>query len=305
MLTAISDMAGNTPLVPLRALGAFYSCHGEIYAKCEFFSPGGSVKDRTAHYVISKALEAGSLEKGGHVICLSGGNGGISSAMVCARLGLSCTVVASDNISLYDMRHIRAFGADILMTAAKLGLEGVRRKALEVQKQRGGFIYDQFSDPLCPEAHRKTTAPEIISALPVIDCFISGIGTGATVTGCGEYIKMMCPDCIIAGVEPYDSPVLSGGLPGYHVLTGIGAGFVPEVLNRFILDSVIRVRTPDALELSRRLALLEGLLCGPSSGAALAAAVSIAQDPSFEKKKAVVILPDRGEPYLDRETYHK
>ena len=131
--------------------------------------------------------------KGGHVICLSGGNGGISSAMVCARLGLSCTVVASDNISLYDMRHIRAFGADILMTAAKLGLEGVRRKALEVQKQRGGFIYDQFSDPLCPEAHRKTTAPEIISALPVIDCFISGIGTGATVTGCGEYIKMMCP----------------------------------------------------------------------------------------------------------------
>lgn len=303
---SMSQITGNTPLVRLNRLGGFYACSGEIFAKCEFLNPSGSLKDRAALNIIKRAASCGELESGGTVICLSGGNGGISAAMICACLGLKCIVVATDNISLGDMRNIRAYGAKVIMTPAGRGLDGMKRRAEGLQREiPGSFILNQFEDGGNPLAHKETTGPEILCDLPDIDVLVCGIGTGGTITGCAEYIKMHRPDCLIIGVEPYDSPVLSGGLPGSHSLTGIGIGFIPDQLNQYILDKVIRVRTPDALSMTRKLATLEGMLCGPSSGAAAAAAVFLAQQDSMKGKKIAVVLPDRGETYLEREIYGK
>ncbi|MEA4920962.1 MAG: cysteine synthase family protein [Clostridiaceae bacterium] len=303
---SITQLIGNTPLVRLQRLGAFYSCLGTIYGKCEFLNPSGSLKDHPSLDIIRGAISSGELREDGNVICISNGIGGISTAMICACLGYKCIVVASDNITLENLRHIRAYGARVVMTSSTLGLKGMRKKAEEIFESReGSFILNQFYDPRNPASYKRTTGPEILSDLPETDCFVAGIGTGGSVTGCGEYLKMNRPECVIIGVEPYDSPVLSGGLPGPHCITGIGPGFVPETLNKYILDKVVRVRTPDALTMARRLASLEGMLCGPSSGAALAAAIFIAQQEDFAERNIVVLLPDRGERYLEREIYNK
>lgn len=303
---SISQIAGNTPTVRLNRLEAFYSCRAQLYAKCEFLNPSGSIKDRSAISIIKRAAACGELSEEGTVICLSGGNGGISAAMICASLGIRCTVIATDNIALSDMRHIRAFGADLVLTPASRGLEGMKRRADSLARELpGSFVLNQFEDGGNPLAHKCGTGPEILSDLPDIDALVCGIGTGGTVTGCAEYLKMHRPDCLIVGVEPYDSPVLSGGLPGSHSLTGIGVGFVPDLLNTYILDKVIRVRTPDALSVLSNLAKLEGMLCGPSSGAAAAAAIFLAQQEDMEGKKIALILPDRGESYLERDIYGK
>ena len=294
----------ETPILRLRRFEDAYACRGEIYAKCEFLNPTGSIKDRPVLEMLRRAAADGLLAEGGTAVMISGGAGGVSAAMICAALGLNCVVVSTDSLSLDDLRHIRAFGATVTMTPARSGLAGMKNRAAEVAgRTPGAAILDIFSDPANPSAHRLSTGPEILRDLPDPDYFVAGIGTGGCVTGCGEYIKMHRPDCVIVGVEPHDSPVVSGGMPGPHTLTGIGPGFVPDALNKYILDKVVRVRTPDALAAARQLALSEGLLCGPSSGAVLAASVFLAQQPQDAPRKIIAVLPDRGEKYLNRETY--
>ncbi len=301
----ITQLIGSTPLVRLQRLEQHYGCTCALYAKCEFLNPSGSLKDRAVMGILQDAARRGDLSADSTVLCLSGGNGGVAAAMTCAAIGIPCIIVASDNITLHSLRHIRAYGARVAMTAAREGLEGMRRKAEQLKAQLPhAFVLDQFSDESGMQTHKATTARELLHDLPDLDVLVAGIGTGATLTGCAEYVKMMQPDCMIVGVEPLDSPVLSGGDPGNHSLTGIGLGFIPPMLNRYILDRISRVRTSDALSMCSRLAALEGMLCGPSSGAALTAALSIAREEGCSGKKIAVILPDRGEEYLDRDIYN-
>lgn len=297
-------LPGHTPLLRLEALERRYRCRGRLYAKCEFMNPTGSVKDRTALGMITAALEDGRLDESGTVIWLSVSGSGVSAAFICARLGLKCIVVASDSISLYDLRRIKAYGATLFMIPASLRLAGVKERCGQLaENAEKPCIFDLLTDQNNPLTHRKYTGPEILEQLPDIDALVCGIGTGGTVTGCGEYIKMHRPDCLVAGVEPWDSPVLSGGLPGPHSISGIGLGIAPEVLNDYILDKVIRVKTPDCYEAVSALASREGLLCGPSSGAALAAAIFMAQQEEWQDKNILAVLPDRGEQYLDRSAF--
>ena len=301
----LTQAIGATPLIRLRRLEQHYACLGEIYAKCEFLNPSGSLKDRAVMGILQEAARRGDLAPDTTVICLSGGNAGISAAMACACFGIPCGIVASDNISLHSLRHIRAYGAKVLMTPARDGLEGMQKKAEQLASTLPHpFLLDQFSDAGGMRVHKSTTAHELLHALPDLDILVAGVGTGSTLTGCGEYLKMMRSDCVIVGVEPLESAVLSGGEPGNHSLTGIGLGFAAPVLNKYILDRISRVRSADALSMCSRLAALEGMLCGPSSGAALMAAVSIAREEGSRGRKIAVILPDRGEEYLEREIYN-
>lgn len=299
------EMIGSTPMVQLDRLGVFYSCFGTIYAKCEYLNPSGSVKDRMAFEIIRRAVMSGALSRDGYVICLSGGNGGISAAMVCAAVGVKCMIVAPSSIALSDLRHMRAYGARVQIVPGANSLEDIESRARELLAQNAGSILlDQFNDPINTEAHKHSAGAEILNDVPDIDYLVAGIGTGGTISGIAEYIKMHRPDCTIIGVEPSESPVLSGGMAGPHGLTGIGVGFKPPILNEFILDMIVRVHTPEALAVSKQLALTEGMLCGPSSGAALAAAIAYAQKQELHGKKIVAILPDRGERYLEREIYN-
>lgn len=301
----ITQTIGNTPLVRLHRLEAHYGCRCALYAKCEYLNPSGSIKDRTVMGILQAAARRGEITQETTVLCLSGGNGGISAAMACAVIGLPCIVIASDNIPLTTMRHIRAYGAKVLLAPAREGLEGMQQRAAQLATRTGNaFILDQFSDESGPDVHRAITGCELLDDLPEIDALVAGIGTGSTLTGCAEYIRRMRPDCLVVGVEPQESPVLSGGSPGNHGMTGIGPGFVAPVLNPYILDRIIRVRTTDAYAVCSRLAALEGMLCGPSSGAALMAALTLAGEKGFEGRNIAVILPDRGEEYLDREIYN-
>lgn len=297
------ELIGGAPTVALKAMEAFYACGGRLYGKCEFLNPSGSVKDRPISEMIYGALSEGRLTRDGAVICPSAGNSAISSAMVCCRLGIRCVIITQSPLPEETSLRLKAYGAEAMISRSP-GMEAVEEAAKRLAATiPGGFILDQFCDPSGPLAHRKT-GEEILRDLPEVDYVISGIGSGATVTGCGEVIKMHRPECKIIGVEPSDSPVISGGMASPHPLTGIGAGFVPEVLNGYILDSVVKVTVPDAYEASSRLARLEGMLCGPSSGAALAAGLYIASRPEAEGKNILVVLPDRGERYLDRGIYN-
>lgn len=297
------ELTGGTPTVALRAFESFYGCGGRLYGKCEFLNPSGSVKDRPVSHTIYSALAEGALSRDGAVICPSVGSSAISAAMVCCRLGIRCIVITQSPLSEETSLRLKAYGAETLISRSP-GMEALDKAAKKLSASiPNSFILDLFRDPSGPLAHRKT-GEEILKDLPDVDYVVVGIGSGATVTGCGEVIKMHRPECKIIGVEPYDSPVISGGMASPHPLTGIGAGFVPEALNSYILDSVVRVTVPDAYEACSRLARLEGMLCGPSSGAALAAGLYIAGQAEAKGKNIIVILPDRGERYLDRGIYN-
>ncbi len=300
----ITQLIGSTPLMRLKRLSGLYGCAANIYGKLEAFNPSGSLKDRAALNMIKGGVERGQINQQTVIICGSGGNTAISLAMVCAALGLSCHIVSGDSISLDNIRNVRAYGAQITFTPASQGLEGVRRRVDELAAQSPDhYIIDHFDNADNPGVHKEQTARELLAALDRIDFFVAGIGTGGSVTGCGEGLKMLLPECRIIGVEPYDSSVISGGIPGPHPISGLGAGFVPQNLNQYLLDEVVRVRSIDAFEFASALARQEGILCGPSSGAALAAAVYIAQRPENRDKNIVVLLPDRGERYLDTDIY--
>jgi len=293
----ILTLIGKTPLVKINNLCP--ADNAEIWAKLEGHNIGGSVKDRIAISMIETAEKDRRLKPGGIIIEPTSGNTGIGLAMVAAVKGYRLILTMPDTMSLERRQLLQAYGAELVLTEGKKGMMGAVEKAEEIHKNNPDyFIPQQFENPANPEIHRKTTAVEILEDLGTVpDGFVAGVGTGGTITGVGEALRDKKPDVWIAAIEPSTSPVLSGGNPGPHKIAGIGAGFLPGVLNTKIYDEVIQVTDSEAAETTRQLSLKEGLLCGISSGAAMWATLKVAKKLG-KGKKVVVILPDRGDRYL-------
>ena len=296
----LTDLIGNTPLLELTDYNKENGVQGELIAKLEYFNPGGSVKDRIGYAMIQDAEEKGILNKDSVIIEPTSGNTGIALAFVAASKKYKLILTMPETMSIERRNLLKALGAELVLTPGKDGMKGAIRKAEELSAQiPNSFIPQQFENPSNPEIHRKTTAEEIWADTDgKIDVFVAGVGTGGTVTGVGEALKKKNPDIKIIAVEPYDSPVLSGGASGPHKIQGIGAGFVPKVLNNEIIDEIYKVRNEEAFRTSKALAKSEGLLVGISSGAAAFAATQIAKREENKGKLVVVLLPDTGERYL-------
>lgn len=297
----IADLVGKTPLVKLNRMAN--SDSADIYLKLEYFNPGSSVKDRIALAMIEAAEQTGDLKEGSTIIEPTSGNTGIGLAMIAAAKGYKAVLVMPDTMSMERRNLLRAYGADLVLTPGAEGMKGAIGKAEELAEQNGWFMPQQFNNEANPEVHRLTTGPEIADALDRVDAFISGIGTGGTITGAGSVLKERFPDVKIIAVEPTDSAVLSGGKPGPHKIQGIGAGFVPKVLDTDIYDEIIQVTNDEAYDTARRAAREEGILGGVSSGAAIFAAIQVAEKLG-KGKKVVAILPSNGERYLSTPLYH-
>lgn len=285
----------NTPLVRLHKINP------NIYAKMESFNPGGSVKDRIALAMIEDAEERGILKAGDTLIEPTSGNTGIGLAIVAAVKGYRLILTMPESMSIERRKLLKAYGAELILTPAEKGMKGAVAEAQRTADENGYFQPRQFANPSNPEIHRKTTAVEILRDLDRIDFFVAGVGTGGTITGAGEVLKHANPDCKIIAVEPDDSAVLSGDAPGPHKIQGIGAGFVPEVLNTSIYDEIFRVKTEDAYAAARLLAREEGILSGISTGAILHAAIHTADD--HAGKNVVMVVCDTGERYLSTELF--
>ena len=299
----IIETIGRTPLVKLNKIAE--GLKPTILAKLEAFNPGGSVKDRIGKSMVEAAEKAGILKKGSHIIEPTSGNTGIALALVAAAKGYKLTLTMPSSMSLERRKILKAFGAKLVLTEPAKGMKGAVEKAEELGAQEGNvFIPQQFKNIANPEVHRQTTAEEIIEDTGgKIDAFVSGIGTGGTITGVGEILRKKVGESVkIYAVEPIDSPVLSGGKPGGHKIQGIGAGFIPEVLNTKIYNQVVTVSYENAAKTARNLAILEGIFVGISSGAAAWAALEVAKE-FKEGQTIVVILPDMGERYLTTALY--
>jgi cysteine synthase A len=294
----VTELVGNTPLVRLRRLTA--GCAAEVVAKLEHFNPAHSVKDRIGVSMIEAAEKAGRIKPDTIVVEPTSGNTGIALAMVCAARGYPCVLTMPETMSLERRMLLGAFGAQVVLTPGSEGMTGAIRKAEEMAAADPRcFIPQQFKNPANPDVHRRTTAEEIWRDTDgTADILVAGVGTGGTITGIGEALKARKPSFRCVAVEPDASPVLSGGPKGSHPLQGIGAGFVPDVLNRGVIDEVVRVKNEDAFETSRRMAREEGLLVGISSGAAVWAALQVARRPALAGRLIVVIVPSFGERYL-------
>ncbi len=294
----VLDLIGNTPLVKINHLTG--TGDAEVWTKIEGCNPGGSVKDRIALFMIETAEKEGKLGPGSTIIEPTSGNTGIGLAMVSAVKGYKLVLTMPDTMSLERRQLLQAYGAELVLTEGKKGMRGAVDRADEIHRENPSFYYmpQQFENRSNPEIHRRTTAAEILRDLgSAPDGLVAGVGTGGTITGVGEVMREKNPGIWIAAVEPAASPVLSGGKPGPHKIAGIGAGFVPGVLNTKIYDEVIKVADSDAAEMTRTMAKKEGILCGISSGAAMWAGLKVSQKLG-KGKKVVVILPDRGERYL-------
>ena len=300
----ITELVGNTPLVKLQ--DASNASGATVLGKCEFMNPSHSVKDRIGTNMINTALKAGLINKETTVIEPTSGNTGIALASVCAALGIKLILTMPSSMSIERRRLLKALGADLVLTAPEKGMKGAIEKADELHAQTpNSFIPQQFANAANPEIHRLTTAKEILADTDgKIDIFVAAVGTGGTITGTSEVLKAHNPNVQIIAVEPEASPVLSGGKPGPHKIQGIGAGFVPAVLNTGIYDEVIQVSNDDAIESSRRLALTEGLLVGISAGANAHVAALVAARPENKGKTIVTILCDTGERYLSSGLYN-
>ncbi len=298
----IMAAVGFTPLVQINRLG---SPKATILAKLESYNPCGSVKDRIAKSMIEVAQEQGLIGPDTIIIEPTSGNTGIGLAFICAAKGYRLILTMPESMSIERRKLLKLFGAEIVLTPAELGMPGAIEKAEQLLAQNNkSFMPQQFNNPANPKIHRETTAKEIWSDTEgKVDIFVSGVGTGGTLTGCGEVLKQHNKDVKVVAVEPKDSPILSGGAPGPHKIQGIGAGFVPEVLNVEIIDEIIQVSNEDALETARQLAVKEGILGGISSGAAMWAASQLSQRPENEGKIIVVIFPDTGERYISTEMF--
>ena len=294
----ITELIGNTPLVRLHRVTAGASA--EVLAKLEFQNPGGSVKDRIALSMIEAAEVAGKLSPETIILEPTSGNTGIGLAMVAAAKGYRCTLVMPETMSLERRKLLKAFGAELVLTPGSEGMKGAIRIASEMAAADSHyFIPQQFENAANPAIHRRTTAEEIFRDTGgKLDIFVSGVGTGGTLTGVGQVLKTRLPGLKIVAVEPADSPVLSGGKPGPHKIQGIGAGFVPAILETDLIDEIIKVTNDEAMAMARRLPVEEGLLVGISSGAALHAALEVARRPENAGKRIVVIVPSNGERYL-------
>jgi cysteine synthase A len=301
-VNSITDLVGNTPMVRLNRIvpkGA-----AEVYAKLEVFNPGGSVKDRIALNMIEQAEKNGLVKAGSRIVEATSGNTGIGLAMVGAARGYVVTLVMPDNMSQERLQILKAYGAEVVLTPVDEGMAGAVEKAKRlVRESQGAFMPSQFTNPDNPAAHRKTTAKEILADMDgQVDAFVAGIGTGGTITGVGEVLKKHNPNIKIFGVEPAASPVLSGGKPGAHMIQGIGAGFVPQVLNRAVIDEIFKCSDEDAYQTASRLCKLEGIFAGISCGAACWGALNVAERLGTGKT-VVVVLPDSGERYLSMVQY--
>ncbi|MEM1581911.1 MAG: cysteine synthase A [Candidatus Bathyarchaeia archaeon] len=298
VFNSVLETIGNTPLIRLNKITEGLKC--TILAKMESRNPGGSVKDRICLSMIDEAERLGLINENTVIIEPTSGNTGIGLAMVAAVKGYRLIIVMPENVSIERCKILRAYGAEIILTPKEEGMMGAIKKAEEIAATiPNSFIPNQFRNPANPKAHKETTGPEIWNDTDgKVDVFVAGVGTGGTITGVAEYIKPLKPEFKVIAVEPYNSPVLSGGRPGLHVIQGIGAGFVPEVLRRDLIDDIIRVRDEDAVKTTRLLARKEGLFVGISSGAAVFAALEVARRSESENKLIVTLLPDTGERYL-------
>jgi cysteine synthase A len=298
---SIHELIGETPIVKLNRLVDDNSA--DVYLKLEFMNPGSSVKDRIALAMIEAAEKSGDLKAGDTIIEPTSGNTGIGLAMVAAAKGLKAIIVMPDTMSMERRNLLRAYGAELVLTPGSEGISGSIRKAEELSKKHGYFMPQQFKNEANPEIHRLTTGKEVVSQMgEQLDAFISGIGTGGTITGVGSVLKENYPSIKIYGLEPADSAILSGGKPGPHKIQGIGTGFVPDTLNTNIYDEVITVKNEEAFETARRAAKEEGILGGISSGAAIFAALKVAKELG-KGKKVLAVLPSNGERYLSTPLY--
>ena len=292
----VTQLIGNTPLVRINRL---IDSEATVVGKLEFYNPASSVKDRIGVAIIDAAEAAGDLKPGGTIIEATSGNTGIALAMVGAARGYNVVLTMPETMSKERRALLRAYGAELVLTEGALGMKGAVAKSEEIAAERGGVLARQFANEANPEIHRKTTAEEIWRDTDgQVDIVIAGIGTGGTITGVGQVLKSRKPEVQIIAVEPEESPILNGGEPGPHKIQGIGANFVPEILDRTVYDEVIDINAETAVEWAKRAAKEEGLLVGISSGAALAAADKVARRPENAGKTIVVIIPSFGERYL-------
>jgi len=305
---SFADAVGKTPLVELNNIREEFNFEARLFAKVEGMNPSGSAKDRVALEMIIDAEERGLLSAGGTIIEPTSGNTGIGLAAVAVPKGYRVIIVMPDTMSAERIMMIRAYGAEVVLTQGALGMSGAIAEAERLNKEiSGSFIPDQFKNPANVNAHYKNTGPEIfkdMNAFGKADIFVAGVGTGGTITGVGKYLKEQNPDTKVIAIEPAKSPVLSGGKAGSHGLQGIGANFIPEILDRDILDEIISVNEDDAFNACRVLAKKEGILAGISSGAALYAAIETAKKPENKGKNIVVLLPDSGTRYLSTNLFN-
>lgn len=302
---SVDELIGNTPLLALRRVEERLGLTAHLFAKLEYLNPAGSVKDRVARAMIDSAEREGKISAGAVIIEPTSGNTGIGLAAVAAARGYRAVIVMPDTMSRERIVLMRAYGAEVVLTPGALGMKGAIEEAERLSREiPNSFIPAQFDNPMNPEAHRLTTGPEIWSDTDgKVDIFVAGIGTGGTITGIGEYLKSKNPAVRVVGVEPASSPLLSEGRAGAHGLQGIGANFIPAVLNRTVIDVILPVTEEEAYAAARLIGRVEGVLVGISSGAALHAATELARRPENAGKNIVVLLPDTGDRYLSTELF--
>lgn len=296
MLTTVLQTIGNTPLL---RLGLSRELPGTVWLKLENRNPGGSIKDRVAFHMIERALARGELKPGGVLVEATSGNMGIGMALVAAVRGLRCVLAMPESMSLERRALLRALGAELRLTPAGEGMSGAVQEARRIAESAGGLVLGQFANPEAVEAHYQTTGPEIYKdSVGKMDVLVAGVGSGSSITGAGRFLKESIPGFRVVAVEPRDSPVLSGGRPGAHVIQGIGAGFVPAILDRSLLDEIIPVDGQAAIHMARRLMSAEGVCAGISTGANVLAALDVAARPEMRDKNIVTFACDTGERYM-------
>ncbi len=303
--TSVIELIGKTPIMEVLNYEKKYSLNSKIYIKLEFFNPGGSIKDRAAKYMIEDAENKGLISKDTVIIEPTSGNTGIGLCLIAASRGYHCIIVMPDTMSIERIKLMKGFGAEVVLTPGAKGMNGAIEKANELANEySSSFIPQQFENPANAKAHYETTGPEIWEQTSgEVDIFVAGVGSGGTITGVGRYLKEKNKNIKVYAVEPASSPLLSKGECGAHKIQGIGANFVPSLLDKTIYDGVIAIEDDDAIATAKEIATTEGILCGISSGAALAAARRLALLPENNGKKIVAVLPDTGERYLSTELF--